>query len=81
MTVNMHLRDVPDEVHAALAERALNSGKTLRQYVLDVLASHTEVPTMDDWLDRVARRRAMAFKVDVVAALQESRTEDDRLVG
>jgi antitoxin FitA len=81
MTVNMHLRDVPDEVHAALAERASNSGKTLRQYVIDVLASHTEVPTLDDWLDRVARRRALALKVDVVAALQESRSEDDRLVG
>jgi antitoxin FitA len=81
VTVNMHLRDMPDDVHAALVERASNTGKTLRQYVLDVLASHTEVPTMDDWLDRVARRRAMALKVDVVAALQDSRNEDDRLVG
>ncbi len=81
MTVNMHLRDVPDDVHAELVDRASNCGKTLRQYVLDVLVSHTEVPTMDEWLDRVARRRALALKVDVVAALRESRDEDDRLVG
>ena len=60
---------------------AVRAGMTLRQYVVDVLASHVELPTMDDWLDRVARRRALALKVDTLAALHESRAEDDLRVG
>jgi antitoxin FitA len=81
MSVNMHLRDVPDEVHAELAARATRAGMTLRQYVVDVLASHVELPTIDDWLDRVARRRVLALKVDALGALDESRAEDDLRVG
>ena len=81
MGVNMHLRAVPDEVHAELVARAARAGMTLRQYVVDVLSSHVELPTIDDWLDRVARRRALALQVDTLGALHESRHEDDLRAG
>jgi hypothetical protein len=77
MSVNMHLREVPDEVHGELAARAAASGMTLRQYAIDVLSRHVEQPTMHDWLDRVARRRALALRVNTVAALAEARAEED----
>jgi hypothetical protein len=77
MSVNMHLRDVPDGVHGELLQRSAAAGMTLRQYVVDVLARHVEQPTMNDWLDRVARRRALALRANVATVLAESRAEDD----
>jgi hypothetical protein len=77
MPVTMHLRDVPDAVHGGLVQRSAAAGMTLRQYVVDVLSRHVGQPTTSDWLDRVARRRSLAFRVDAAAVLAESRTEDD----
>jgi len=81
MTTNMHLRDVPESVHDELARRASERGMTLRQYTIDVLAQHCARPSLDDWLDRVARRRALGLRVDSAAAVRASRDEDDRVVG
>ena len=81
MTVNMHLRDVPDEVHEELQRRAAAGGMTLRQYTLQVLAEHCAVPTLDQWSARMAQRRARwlatdrAADIDVVAAVAAGRDE------
>jgi hypothetical protein len=42
---------------------------TLRQYTLQVLAQHCAVATMDEWMDRMARRRARWLAEDRVAAV------------
>jgi hypothetical protein len=58
MSVNMHLRDVPDDVHHVLARRAEQAGMSLRQYTLKVLEEHCGALTLDDWSAQMARRRA-----------------------
>lgn len=48
--VNLHIRDLPDDVHATLAARAGAHGMSLPAYVLEVLAVHAALPTTDEWL-------------------------------
>ncbi len=79
----MHIRDVPDEVHEELQRRAAASGMTLRQYTVKVLNDHVAVPTMDEWMQRIARRRARWLaedrhvEVDAAEAVRAARYDDD----
>ena len=81
MPVNMHIRDVPDHTHEELQRRAVAAGMTLRQYTVKVLDEHVAVPTMDEWMQRMARRRARwpaedrAVVVDPVAAVADGRDD------
>lgn len=83
MSVNMHIRDVPDHVHEELQRRAAAAGMTLRQYTVKVLDEHVAVPTMDEWMERIARRRARWLaedrnvEVDAAEAVRRARYEDD----
>lgn len=69
MSVNMHLRDVPESVHEELHRRASACGMTLRQYTIKVLNEHCAVPTLDEWMTRMARRRASWLSSDRNAAI------------
>ena len=81
MSINMHIRDMPDEIHDELQRRASASGMTLRQYTVKVLADHVATPTMDEWMQRMARRRARWLAedrevvVDPVAAVADGRDD------
>lgn len=81
MSVNMHLREVPESVHEELQRRATAGGMTLRQYTIKVLDEHCAVPTLDEWMSRMARRRARwlasdrAVVVDPVAAVAAGRDD------
>ena len=68
------VRDVPDEVHAALARRAERRGQSLQQYLTGELVRLAERPTLDEVLDRIDRRRGgrVAFS-DAVDAVGEER--------
>lgn len=76
-TMNLHVRDVPDEVHRTLARRALERGMSLRQYVIRVLCEHTELPSMDEWLDDIERTPRTVLKTSGAEAVRRSRASDD----
>jgi hypothetical protein len=77
----MHIRDVPDDVHEELQRRAASAGMTLRQYTVKVLQEHIAVPTVDEWMVRMARRRARWLAedrnivIDPVAAVEAGRDD------
>lgn len=83
MSVNMHVREVPDHIHEELQRRAAASGMTLRTYTVKVLEEHCSVSPMSEWLERVARRRARwlaegrTMAIDAAAVVAASRAEDD----
>jgi plasmid stability protein len=54
---NVLVRDVPEDVHAALQRRAESHGQSLQQYLATELRRLAERPTLDDVLDRIERRR------------------------
>lgn len=54
---NLLVRDVPDEVHAALQRRAERRGQSLQQFLATELRRLAERPSVDEVLDRIGRRR------------------------
>ncbi len=54
---NVLVRDIPDDVHAALQRRAEHAGQSLQQYLAAELKRLVEKPPLDEVLDRISRRR------------------------
>jgi plasmid stability protein len=54
---NVLVRDIPDDVHAALQSRAEQAGQSLQQYLTAELKRLVEKPPLDEVLDRISRRR------------------------
>lgn len=54
---NVLVRDLPDDVHAALQRRAKQRGQSLQQYLSGELRRLVEQPSIDDVLRRISRRR------------------------
>ena len=54
---NVLIRDIPDEVHAALQHRAEQRGQSLQQYLVSELKRLAGRPSLEEVLDRIERRR------------------------
>jgi antitoxin FitA len=50
------VRDLPDDVHAALHQRAKRAGQSLQQYVTRELTRIAHRPSLGEVLDRIERR-------------------------
>jgi antitoxin FitA len=53
---NLLVRDLPDDVHAALQQRAKRAGQSLQQYVTRELTRIAHPPSIGEVLDRIERR-------------------------
>ncbi|MDN5789875.1 MAG: hypothetical protein L0H25_03270 [Micrococcales bacterium] len=53
----LQVRDVPDDVHAELRRRAAAAGMSLSDFIGQELSRLTRRPSLDDLLDRAARRQ------------------------
>jgi plasmid stability protein len=73
---NVLVRDLPDDVHAGLQRRAEAAGQSLQQYLAAELARLAATPTMQEVLDRIARRRG--GKVGLDTAVADLHDERDR---
>lgn len=54
---NLLVRDIPENVHAALQRRAERQGQSLQQYLAGELRRLADRPSIDEVLDRIERRR------------------------
>jgi plasmid stability protein len=52
---NVLVRDVPEDVHAALQRRAEQRGQSLQQYLAGELRRLAERPSVDEVLGRIER--------------------------
>jgi plasmid stability protein len=52
----IQVKNVPDDLHAAIRHRATQEGVTVGEYVLDTLRRDLAVPSRSQWLARVATR-------------------------
>jgi len=70
----LQIRNVPDDARRALKARAAACGESLNSYLLGLIEREVARPTVEEVLDRAARRagRATASAVDV---LEEARGE------
>lgn len=54
---NVLVRDLPDDVHAALQRRAARRGQSFQQYLASELTRLASQPSVDELFERVGRRR------------------------
>jgi antitoxin FitA len=79
----LQIRGVPDDARRALKARAAARGESLNGYLLELIERDVARPTVEEVLDRAARRaeRARASAVGVIEdarAEREGRTEPRR---
>jgi antitoxin FitA len=72
----LQIRNVPDEARRALKARAAARGESLNAYLLDLVTREVARPTIEEVLDRAARR-AERSKASALDALSSARVERD----
>jgi len=77
MATTLNVRDVPEELHRVLVARAARRGTSLRQYTIEVLATHCSLPTMEEWLSEVEALTPAGGDVSGAEAVKRGRQDDD----
>jgi plasmid stability protein len=74
--MNILIRDVPADIHGELQRRAERDGRSLQQYLIVELRRLTDLPTMDEVLDRIESRDGVELGFDqAVTYIAEGRAE------
>ncbi len=53
---SVQIKDVPDDVHSVLRQRAAGNGQSLQEYLWALLTDHARNPTVEEVLDRAGSR-------------------------
>ena len=69
----IQIRDLDDEVYAALRRRAAEAGLTVPELLRREATRLAGRPTVEEWLSRTRRRRSTSSPADVSGALDELR--------
>jgi hypothetical protein len=73
MPKTIQIRDIDDEVYAALVRRAAESGLTVPDLLRREAARLASRPTVEEWLARTRRRPSDITRADVLEAIEELR--------
>jgi plasmid stability protein len=73
MPKTVQIRDLDDEVYAALARRAAEAGVSVPELLRAEAARLAARPTVEEWLKRTRRRSSSVDRAEIVAALDEMR--------
>jgi antitoxin FitA len=49
---NLQIKNVPEELHDELRRRAAREGRSVRDYLLDLIREDQRTPTMREWVER-----------------------------
>jgi antitoxin FitA len=69
----VQIRDLDDDVYAALARRAAEAGISVPELLRGEAARLAARPSMATWLERTRRRSTAVGRSEVLAALDEQR--------
>jgi antitoxin FitA len=74
---SVQIKNVPDDVHHVLRQRAAKAGQSQQEYLLALLVDAARTPTLDEILERVELRSggdiSLAFAVEAKRADRDSR--------
>jgi len=71
---NVLVRDIPDDVHSTLQQRAEQRGQSLQQYLAGELKRLADKPSLDEAMARIERHRGGRVGLaQAVADLAEER--------
>ena len=74
MARTLQIRDVPEDLHQALRERAARAGLSLSDYLRAELTRVAERPPVADVLARAASRHETIGRAEIVEAVRQSRS-------
>jgi hypothetical protein len=69
----IQIRDIDDDVYAALARRAAEAGITVPELLRREAARLASRPTVQEWLARTRRRPSGITRADVIETFDEMR--------
>lgn len=73
MSVMIQIRNVPDDVHRVMKERAAKAGMSLSDYLLDEIGKIANRPTMEELVARVQARMAADLPISAADAVRAER--------
>ena len=73
MSKMIQLRNVPDILHRRLKARAAMLGRSLSDYLLAEIQEIAERPTLEEFRERLHRRKAVAVELDTARLVREER--------
>jgi plasmid stability protein len=74
----IQIRDVPDDVHAAVRARAAAAGMSLSEYLRDELLRLVARPTVAEVIARAQARHGGASREAIVRVIRETRGDSGR---
>lgn len=76
MTIQITIRDVPEQVRDELASRAALQGKSMQEYLRAELERLAARPSVESWVEQVRRRkRAANTQVSATEILRQRDTD------
>lgn len=73
----IQIRNVPDELHRTLKARAAKMGMTLSDYLLSEIEQVAKKPTMQEWLEKVAKLEPVEVDEPPAVTIRRMRDADD----
>ena len=73
MPKTIQIRDLDDDVYAALVRRSAEAGLTVPELLRREAARLAARPTVEEWLARTRRRPSEIDRAEIVDALDETR--------
>ncbi len=73
----IQIRNVPDDLHRTLKERAAKVGMTLSDYLLSEVERIARKPTMQEWLEQVSRDAPVEVDETPAEIVRRMRDADD----
>jgi plasmid stability protein len=74
---SVQIKNVPDDVHQVLRQRAAKAGQSQQEYLLALLVDHARQPTLAEAFERIDResgsRLTLEFAVETIRADRDSR--------
>ena len=77
VTKMIQIRNVPDDLHRTLKERAAKSGMTLSDYLLSEVEKVAEKPTLAEMMERLRSREPVELDEPPEVTIRRMRDADD----
>jgi antitoxin FitA len=72
----IQIRNVPPELHRKLKAKAAKLGMSLSEYLLEGARLDAEIPTPDEIMARLARRKPFRPKISSLQIIREERERE-----
>lgn len=77
----IQVKNVPEDLHRRLRERAGREGRSLSEYILETLERDLAVPSTREWLDRLKGDPGVDIeRGEVVRLIEEGRVEREEQI-